>query len=77
MNEALQLLMESELPGGGWGGWWACNAQDCHTTDPISTPESLVWLSLGKKITLVKARERLWFCLQVVSSCVLQDYIVW
>lgn len=29
MNEALQILMEDEPQGAGWGGWWAYNLQDC------------------------------------------------
>lgn len=37
----------------------------CHTTDPSSTVQFHVWVGLGNKNTLLKVREKLWFCLNV------------
>lgn len=49
------------------GGWPLYNVHDRHTTEPSSTPEC-VWVSLGKKSTFFKFRERLQFCLK--ANCV-------
>lgn len=53
INEGLYLLTES-----GWGGWIMCRAAKPQTQVWF---QSSVWLCLGKRSTLVKIRERLWF----------------
>lgn len=65
MNEALNLLTESNWKGGGREEWSLYSARDCYTADPSSSPEYHVWLSLGKTYTLVMFRKKSWICLKV------------
>ncbi len=47
------------------GKWWVYEVQDGDSVDPSSHPESLVWLGLGDKSTLVKVGDISGFWLNV------------
>lgn len=73
MKEELQVLTVLGLQGGGCGKWQVNRVLNFHTRHLSSTPESCLWLDLGKKSTLVKVREWIWFWSKVnkqISSSV-------